>query len=694
MAEEEQELVGEWEASSDLFLPETISRMSNHFKILVEGIVNNFQEKISKLPLCTWHEEQWLVNELNQNQTPYPKNTTIPQQFEFQVKRSPEKVAVVFNNQSLTYSELNARGDRLAAYLQALGVGPETLVGICVEKSLEMIVGLLGILKAGAAYVPLDASYPQERISFMLSDADIRIVLTQDSLSELLNSELLNNELYLILLETFTEEFESYKTTPEVIPSLTSLTYKSYQELTPDNLAYVMYTSGTTGIPKGVCVTHQNVIRLIRETNYANFDESLVFLQLASISFDASTFEIWGALLNGAKLAIANTQTPSLKDLGESIRHHGITTLWLTSGLFQLVVDEILDDLEPVRQLLAGGDVLSVQHVRKFVSTYPDCQLINGYGPTENTTFTCCYTVQDSKYLNRKSIPIGRPIANSEVYICDREMQLAPIGVPGELYVGGDGLARGYLNRPDLTEEKFVSNVLSGVVGKRLYKTGDLARYLPDGNIEFLGRLDRQVKIRGFRIEPEEIEFALMEYSGVKSAVVIDREDIPGDKRLVAYVVSQEELTGGDLRRFLKSKLPSYAIPSAFVFLKALPLTPNGKIDRSLLPAPEISHKHEGKVVTPPRSSMEKALTTIWTEVLKVEEIGIHDNFFDLGGHSLLSIQLIAHIRTHLSLELPLKCIFENPTIAELAEYIETVDWLNQNNTETLNRSEFEIGKL
>ena len=442
-------------------------------------------------------------------------------------------------------------------------------------------------------------------------------------------------------------------------------------EAKASNLAYICYTSGSTGKPKGVSVPHRGVVRLVKETNYINFSSKEVFLQLASISFDASTFEIWGSLLNGAKLVLMPAHAPSLEELGQVIQRHQVSTLWLTAGLFHLLVDKRIQDLKPVRQLLAGGDVLSVSHVQKVLRELPNCRLVNGYGPTENTTFTCCYTITEAPQ-NGNSIPIGKAIANTQTYILDTYLQPVPTGVSGELYVGGDGLATGYLNRPELTAEKFIPNPFSDNPQARLYKTGDLARYLLGGNIEFLGRKDYQVKIRGFRIELGEIESVLARHPSIQEAFVIAREDIPGDKRLVAYVVSQAKQPHiGDLRSFLQERLPNYMMPSAFVFLDTLPLTPNGKVDRRVLPAPDADNTQLDTDFVPPSNPTEEKLATIWAEILGVERVGIHDNFFELGGHSLLALRLFAKIEQVFGRNFSLATLFEAPTVKDLANVID-----------------------
>jgi len=677
LEETSEGIKGGVEYNTDLFEAATITRMVGHFQTLLESIVANPQQRLSDLPLLTAAEQHHLLVEWNNTRTNYPSNACIHQLFEVQVERTPNAVAAVFGSEQLTYRGLNHRANQLAHHLQGLGVGSETCVGICVERSLDILVGLLGILKAGAAYLPLDPAYPQERLTFMLEDAQVPVLLTQQRQVEKLPS----HRAKVVCLDT---DWDAINRESQENP---------ISSVTADNLAYVMYTSGSTGRPKGVSVIHRGVVRLVKGANYANLAAEEVFLQLAPISFDASTLEIWGSLLNGARLVIFPPHTPSLEELGQVIQQYQITTLWLTASLFHLMVDERLEDLKPLRQLLAGGDVLSVPHVQKFLQKIGDCKLINGYGPTENTTFTCCYPITEPDQLGN-SVPIGRPITNTQVYLLDSHLQPVPIGVPGELYIGGDGLARGYLNRPDLTEEKFIPNPFprskgSGDTGsqgskeeqssnpERLYKTGDLARYLPDGNIEFLGRIDNQVKIRGFRIELGEVESTLSQYPAVRQCAVIARIDTDSDKRLVAYIVAdqQQKPTTDELRRFLKQKLPDYMVPSAFVFPDALPLTPNGKIDRRALPAPDQLKQEPGSTFVPPSDDLEIQLTKIWENVLGKKPIGVKDNFFDLGGHSLLAVRLFAQIEKTFGKNLPLATLFQAPNIEELANILRQKGW-------------------
>lgn len=620
---------------------------------------NNLERDNLTLPILKESENN-LLREWNHTQTDYPQQASIHQLFEAQVEKTPDAVALIFNNQHLTYRDLNNRANQLAKHLQSLGVGTEILVGICIERSLEMVVALLAILKAGGAYVPLDPGYPQERLAFMLSDTQVSVLLTQKELVTKLPTHIA----LVICLDTDWNTIAQNKK-----DNLST-------SVTADNLAYVMYTSGSTGTPKGVSVIHRGVVRLVKETNYAQLTPEEVILQLAPISFDASTFEIWGCLLNGGRLVIYPPNTPSLEELGQIIQQYQITTLWLTAGLFHLIVDEKIDALKSLHQLLAGGDVLSVPHVQKFLQTVENCQLINGYGPTENTTFTCCHPIT-APLQPDVSIPIGRPIANTQVYILDQNLQSVSIGEAGELYIGGDGLARGYLKRPDLTTEKFITHSFDNNLATRLYKTGDLARYLPDGNIEFLGRIDNQVKIRGFRIELGEIEREIAQHPNVREIVVLARQDEVGEKQLTAYIVPHYNsgYTHNKLRSFLQQRLPNYMVPSAFMMLESLPLTANGKVDRHKLPVPSRERPQLEQAYIAPQSDLERLLAGILSELLKIDRVGIDDNFFDLGATSISILQVAARIKQELGIELPAVKLFQYSTIGSLANYLDS----NQN---------------
>ena len=653
ITDSEPSMTGELEYSTDLFHEETVARMAGHLEMLLAGAVARPRQRLSELPLLTEGERRQLLTEWNDTATDYPRQASIHGLFERQAAERPEAVALTWGQQRVSYRELNERANRLAHYLRGLGVGPEVRVGVCLGRGPEMIVALLGTLKAGGTYVPLDAEYPLERLAFMLEESGVAILLTEEALEEALPS----TGAHLVCLDAGRYEIINYPA--ENPPNLTS----------PDNLAYVMFTSGSTGKPKGIAVTHRNVVRLVKRSGYALLDAEEVFLQFAPVSFDASTFEIWGSLLNGARLALFPQKQASLEELGQAVREQQVTVLWLTAGLFQQMVESRLDDLRGLRQLLAGGDVLPPHHVGKAARELAGCRVTNGYGPTEGTTFTCCYDVPaDGAILN--TVPIGRPIANTQVYVLDAHLRPAPVGVAGELYIGGDGLARGYVNRPGLTAEKFIPNPFAPQPGARMYRAGDLARYLPGGEIEFLGRLDSQLKIRGFRIELGEIESVLGRYGAVAQAVVVARDNGAGDKQLVAYLVAEE---GGDvspagLKDYLRRHLPDYMIPAAFVVLEQLPLTPNGKVDRKALPAPE---RAAAEGYNAPRTPLEELLAGIWADVLGIERVAIDDNFFDLGGHSLLATQIMARIGDSFHLSLPLRELFESPTVAGLAERIQ-----------------------
>jgi amino acid adenylation domain-containing protein len=524
-----------------------------------------------------------------------------------------------------------------------------------------MVTGILAILKAGGAYVPLDPAYPHERLAFMLEDTGAQVLLTQHPLRA---------------------RFTGYAGRTVCMDSDWPLIAQENQEnlqhkAVADDLAYVMYTSGSTGTPKGVAVPHRAVVRLVCGARYVRLGADRVHLLLAPVSFDASTFELWGALLHGAKCIIFPEDVPAIDRLGAVIQQQGITTLWLTASLFNMIVDEAPQILSGVQQLLAGGEALSVSHVHRALQQLPETELINAYGPTESTTFACCYPIPRVLDERLASVPVGRPIENTTVYILDQNMNPVPVGVPGELYIGGDGLARGYLNQAELTAEKFIENPFSGNTQSRLYKTGDRVRYLPDGNIEFLGRTDHQIKIRGFRVEPGEIENILGHHDAVRKAVVTVREDGAGGKRLTAYVVTQSgyQPDNVQLRNFLKSRVPHYMLPDMFTFLEAFPLTPNGKIDRNALPHPVEPASLPEATFTTPRSSTEQRVAEIWQRLLKLEKVGIHDNFFSLGGHSLLAIQVLNRLEGHFDLEVPLEVIFELPSVAELAAYLDAAMW-------------------
>ena len=645
-------LEGFWEYDGDLFTPERITRMVGHFQTLLKGIVANPQQTIGELPLLTESEKQQLLVEWNQTQTSYPDHYCIHQLFEEQVVKTPDAIAVIDGEKSLTYEQLNQKANQLAYYLQNLGVKTEDLVGICIERSVLMIIGLLGILKAGAAYIPLDPNYPSERLAYMLEDSAVSVLLTQENLVDTLPN-------YLGTIFCLDQDGKILDHHPQD---------NLLHPMTSENLAYVIYTSGSTGKPKGVLIQHQSLLNLVSWHQNA-FDITTIdrVTQLAGIAFDASVWEIWPYLTAGACLAIVPPDLlTSPKQLQEWLIAKKITVSFLPTPLAETLIPLDWSPNCPLRLMLTGGDKLN-----DFPPTSIPFTLVNNYGPTENTVVTTSVKITPD-LLTEKAPPIGRPISNTQVYILDQYQQPVPIGIPGELYIGGSGLAKGYLNRPELTDSKFIANPFSQKLSDRLYKTGDLVRYGNDGQIEFVGRIDHQVKIRGFRIELGEIETILNQHPQVKEAIIIAREDQPGVKRLCAYVIASQNLTVSQLRLFLQEKLPQYMVPAFFVLLDAFPLTPNGKIDRRALPQPALELENEAAINFSPGTETERILAAIWQRVLGLKTISINDNFFELGGDSILAIQIIAQAN-QAGLEITPKQLFSHQTIAQLATVAERV---------------------
>ena len=676
------------EYNTDLFDAVTITRMLEHFHILLEGIVADPDRRISELPLLAEAERHRMVVEWNDTTASRPLDRCVHQLFEAQVERTPDTVAVVVpsisngqtssvhdpaSRQSLTYRELNRRANQLARYLRKLGVGPETVVGICVERSLEMIVGVLGVLKAGGAYLPMDPLYPQERLAFMLHDSQVPILLTQQHLLEHLPSSILHSPFSVLLLDA---DWPTIASEPgeENLDNTT----------TPAEMVYMIYTSGSTGQSKGVILQHHNLVNAYRAWEDAYDLQSVrSHLQMANFSFDVFSGDMVRALCSGGKLVLCPREwllaPQELYDL--MCREQIDCAEFVPAVLRQLI--HYLDDsghrLDFIKVLACGSDSWYAGEYRRFLRFCgPDTRLINSFGLTEATIDSSYFEGSTRDLSADQIVPIGRPFGNMQLYILDPYLHPVPAGVPGELYVGGHGVARGYHNRPELTAERFIPDPFGsqGRPGARLYKTGDRARYLPDGNVEFLGRLDHQVKIRGFRIETGEVEAALGGHPAVRQAVVMAVEAALGDKRLVAYVVPVQRgedagLSGSQLRRFLQERLPDYMVPSAFVVIDALPLTPNGKVDRLALPAPQWSRQQLASEYVAPRTPVEEVLAGIWSQVLRIEKVGVHDNFFDLGGHSLLATQLVSRVREAFEIELPLRNVFESPTVATLAEHVE-----------------------
>ncbi|MEM9212764.1 MAG: amino acid adenylation domain-containing protein [Cyanobacteria bacterium P01_F01_bin.150] len=714
MTETDEGLEGTWEYSLDLFDVATVKQMVACFQTLLDTMPSGLERPISDLLWLPSDQQQMVMDWGTQTATDYPRTACIYELFDAQANQQCDDIALTFPSESgadqWTYEELNKQANQLAHYFQYQGVGPDVLVGVWAERSPQTIIAILAILKAGGAYVPLEPDYPFERLHLMVEDARLSLIISanQNSKLKISPTETLseqNSKLVHLNLNAVQNEISHYPITPP------------FRTTTPDNLAYVMYTSGSTGTPKGVCVTHRAVVRLVKNTNYVKLDNRQVILQAAPLAFDASTFELWGAFLNGGQVVMMPQAQPSLQDFGEVITRYNVTTVWLTAGLFHVMVDEAIANFASVQQVLAGGDVLSGPHLEKLLKTYPNCRVINGYGPTEGTTFTCCHAIalEDCN----PSPPIGQPISNTQVYILDEYLQPVPAGLPGELYIAGDGLARGYLNRPGLTGDRFIPNPFLKAEGRRqkaealkrsrgstlvsgngqklleeprdlgansltLYKTGDRVRFCPDGAIEYLGRLDRQVKIRGFRVELGEVEALLCQHGMIRDAVVIMQTDDYGVDRLVAYVVGDSserpdprvlkepwDLLTPEIRAFLGERVPDYLVPARVVWLEYLPLTGNGKVDRRALPVVDWSDggdQRAGETKAQPQTDAEVQLVKIWQEVLHQSDIGIDDNFFALGGDSILAIQIVS--RAHQAgLSLKPKQIFQYQTIAELTAF-------------------------
>ncbi|MBA3354610.1 MAG: amino acid adenylation domain-containing protein [Pyrinomonadaceae bacterium] len=658
--EEAEELSCVFEYNTDLFAAATIARMLGHFQVLVEAIIANPEQQLSALPILTEAERYQLLVEWNDTKADYPHEQCIHELFEAQVERTPEAIAAVFEKEQLTFGELNSRANQLAHYLRKRGVGVEVPVGICMERSTEMLVGLLGILKVGAAYVPLDPVYPQERLRFMLVDAAVPVLLTQRRLLE--------------AMPELPADFVCLDSDWETIATESSENPESGARA--QNLAYVIYTSGSTGKPKGVLIEHRALVNhslaIARHYQLSPGDR---ILQFASLSFDVAAEELFPTWLSGATVVLQPGQgAASLKDFLLLIEQEKITVVNVPTPYWHEWVTELSapgDRLPPpLRLVVVGTDKALAERLAIWQKVVAGrVRWINAYGPTEATITATTYEagrLGDGESVDL--VPIGRPLPNKKIYILDRHLQPVPVGVAGELHIGGIGLARGYLNRPELTAERFIPDPFSPEAGARLYKTGDLARYLADGNIEFLGRIDHQVKIRGFRIELGEIEASLSRHPTVRGTVVVAREETPGEKRLVAYVAGNEEgpIRVDELRRFLKEKLPAYMVPSAFVLLDELPLTSSGKVDRRALPAPEQTRTEQDGAFVAPRNELELQLTKMWEKVLGVQPVGVTDNFFDLGGHSLLAVRLFAQIEKVFGKNLPLATLFQAPTVEQL----------------------------
>jgi amino acid adenylation domain-containing protein len=660
MVEEAEGLRIVLEYNSDLFDAATIHRMLSHYRTLLEGIVADPDQLIARLPLLPEAERDQLLMVWNKTLTDYAQkwDQRIHQWFEAQVEQTPDAVAVVFGDAHLTYRELNRRANQLAHHLQALGVGPEVLVGVCLERSIEMMVCLLGILKAGGAYVPLDPNYPQERLAFILHDARVAVLLTQQRLVERLPM----HNARLVCCDTAWPTIAQEHTDNPV------------RTVAPDNLAYVIYTSGSTGTPKGVLGLHRGAVnRFTWMWETYPFAAAEVCCQRTSLNFVDSVWEIFGPLLQGIPIVIMPDEiVQDPPRLLEHLAAHHVTRIVLVPSLLRVLLDtavELQQQLPDLKIWITSGEALPRELCQQFHEQLPQRVLLNLYGASEVAADSTWYDTREGQW--RPGVPIGRPIANTQIYLLDRALQPVPIGVPGELHVGGIGLARGYLNHPELAAERFIPHPFSRIPGARLYKTGDVARYRPDGNIEYLGRLDHQVKLRGIRIELGEVEAALGQHPAVRDTVVMVQEDVPGDQRLVAYVIPQSDPPPSiALRSFLQQKLPEYMVPSAFVILAAFPLTPNGKVNRQALPAPTQTRSFLEGTFIAPRTPVEEVIAGIWASTLGLEHVDIYDNFFELGGHSLLAARIVSQLRSAFAEDIPLRRFFECPTVAELAEVL------------------------
>ena len=655
-----QDISGWLEYASDLFDPPTIDRLLDHLGRVIDQVVVTPRVRLSQLTWLSTAEHAGLVDEWNDTATNYPRQKPVHSLFEDRAAASPLGIAAIYGDVAITYRELNARANRLARRLRAHGAGRDALVAVLLPPSTEMLVALLAILKAGAAYVPLDPADPPERLRFMLEDAEARVLVTEATGPP--GGVVADDGNAVVRLEPDTVSTDG--------PEDRNLDLV----VAPSDLAYVIYTSGSTGEPKGVAIEHRSIVRLVRDTDYLNFDEQGVFAQMSHPSFDAATFEIWGALLSGSTIiGIPKSVALSPRELAGVIERRQITTLFITTALFNHVAREAPDAFSGLRTLLTGGEANDPSAMKRVLEHSRPERLLHVYGPTESTTFATWHNVSRVSE-GETNVPIGRPVANTRAYVLGEQRELLPIGAPGELYLGGDGIARGYWRRPELTSEQFVADPFGGGQAARLYRTGDLVRYRSDGALIFLGRRDNQVKIRGFRIELGEIESVLREQPHVADAVVLPRDDVEGDKRLVAWLVARdaaEELPGHIvLSAHVHERLPAWMIPARFIWVDELPLTPSGKVDRRLLadmPGQEAAHGP----IEAPATATERTIAAIWRELLGLEEVGASAGFFEIGGHSLLAAQVIARVRDRLGVDVPVRTLFAAPTLREFARVVD-----------------------
>jgi amino acid adenylation domain-containing protein len=638
---------------ADLWERGTMVRMVRHLERVLEQVADDADVRLSEVSLLGEAERRQVVEEWNRTERAYPRGVCIHDLFQAQVRQRPEAVALVWDTTRLSYAELDARANQLAHRLRGLGVGPESRVGVLLERGVDLIVSILAVLKAGGAYVPLDPGYPAERLRMMLDDSSVRVLLSRSDAAAVVDADGLS----VVLLD-------------EAAEALASESAESPRSgATAENLAYIVYTSGSTGRPKGVMVAHRHVVQLAVETDYVRFQPGDRVAQASNASFDALTFEAWGALMNGATLVgIPRDVLLSPAAFRDTLRAQGITTLYQTTALLNQLSREQPDIFSPLREVLFGGQAVDADSVRRLLRAGKPQRLLHMYGPTETTAW-CSYENVEHVADEALTVSVGRATGNQRIYLLDGALNPVPVGVPGEAYVGGDGVVRGYLDRPGLTAERFLPDPFAAGAGTRMYRTGDRLRWKPDGKLEFIGRVDEQVKVRGFRIEPGEIEAVLSTHAEVREARVIVREDEPGEQRLVAYVVGQADADA--MREHLRRSLPEYMVPAAFVSLDVLPLTPNGKLDVRTLPAPEWASV--GERFLEPRTPTEEVLAEVWAETLRLERVGVTESFFELGGHSLLATRAISRVRQVFGVEVPLRALFEGPTVAELAERVEEI---------------------
>ncbi|MEO1560637.1 MAG: amino acid adenylation domain-containing protein, partial [Cyanobacteria bacterium J06632_19] len=675
LVESQEGLKGTFAYNQQLFEPQTIKRMICHFENLLQAVVDNPQTKVGEIAILSEIERHQILVEWNQTALDYPRDKCIHQLFEEQVAKTPDAVAVVFQEQQLTYQQLDNRANQLANYLQTLGIKPDSKVGICIDRCLNMVVGILGILKAGAAYIPIDPNYPQERLSHMLDDSDVSVLLTTENLL----SGLPANKAKQICLDRDWESLISHQSNE----SPTS-------DVKPSNLAYIIYTSGSTGKSKGVMIEHNSLVNFTTTaTKEYGINHRDRVLQFASISFDVAVEEMYPCLTNGATLILRTDEfLTNGHQMLQKCEQWGITVLDLPTAYWHQLASDLATGESEVPQnlrlVIIGGEAVIPEKVRTWQKSFKNNQcpeLINTYGPTEATVVVtkCKLSESINKDTGLAQMTIGKPFPNVQIYILDSCLNPVPIGVPGELHIGGLCLARGYLNRPELTAQKFIPDPFNR--GMRMYKSGDLARFLPDGNIDFLGRIDHQVKIRGFRIELGEIETVLNQHAAVKEAIVIPQEYEAGDKRLIAYIVpkSTQSPASKELKEFLKSRLPEYMIPSAFVSLETLPLTPNDKVDRKALPKPDKNNLNLEEEYLSARNDVEKKLVTLWEQAFRIQPIGIKDNFFSLGGNSLMATSMVAEIEKIFDKKLSQAVFFEASTIEQLAAILVQAEIATEN---------------